>query len=322
MSWRASSCVSARDSDVGDRVTELAARVSNWGRWGPEDQRGTLNTITSEKVASAAGLVRRGDVFSLALPYDDKGPATGRGGRFNPIHTMIATGTDVAARGAPEAYADDLIFMPLQCGTQWDALAHCFLDGQMYGGRPASLVTSRGAAKNGIEHAAARVATRGVLLDIARDREVVALAPGEPIRSADLTAAARRQGVSVEPGDAILLRTGHLGRCRAAADWRLFTEGDSPGLALETVEWLREHDVAAVASDTRGVEVMPFDDPRRLPFHMVAIVHMGLLLGEIFDLDALADACARDHMYEFLFVAPPLPFTGAVGSPVNPYAIR
>jgi kynurenine formamidase len=297
--------------------------VSNWGRWGPEDQRGTLNAITPEKLVRAAGLVRRGEIFSLALPFDERGPMTGRGRRFNPVHTMLATGTDVVAEGIPDGYADDIVMMPLQCGTQWDALAHCFHNGRMYGGRPATLVSARGAAANGIEHLAAHVATRGVLLDLARHRGVSSLAPGEPVEADELDAVARAQGVALEPGDALLLRTGFLGACRAVGDWRLYTEGDSPGLTLGTVEWLRGHDIAAVASDTRRVEVRTGTQTRlSAPFHLVALVHMGLLVGEIFDLDALAQACAGDGIYDFFFVAPPLPVTGAVGSPVNPYAIR
>jgi kynurenine formamidase len=309
------------DADAAAEFDRVVALVSNWGRWGPDDQLGTLNTITPEKITRAAALVRSGKVVSLAFPFDDKGPATGHGHRFNPIHAMLRTGTDAVAQGSSEAFADDIIIMPLQCSTQWDALAHCFDKGQMYGGRSAALVNARGAAKNGIENLARSVATRGVLLDVARHRGVRSLAPGEAIHSDDLEAVARREGVHIEPGDALLVRTGHLGQCNASGSWRLFTEGDTPGLSWKTVEWLRDQDIAAVASDTRAVEVMPSAAARRLPLHVVGLVYMGLLLGEIFNLDELADACARYNAYEFFFVAPPLPVTGAVGSPVNPYAI-
>jgi kynurenine formamidase len=309
--------------ETSSDLDKLAERVSNWGRWGRDDQRGTLNTIDGSKVVRAAGLVRRGDVFSLALPFDEHGPMTGRGRRFNPVHTMLVTGTDVLAEGVDDGYSDDMITMPLQCGTQWDALAHCFHRGLMYGGRSAALVTGRGAAQNGIEQLSAHVVTRGVLLDLARSRGVASLRPGDAVEADELDAVARAQGVQLEPGDALLLRTGFLGYCRSNRDWRLYTEGDSPGLSLHTVEWLHDHDIAAVASDTRRVELRGSAQRGvNAPFHLIALVHMGLLVGEIFDLDALADACARDGTYDFLFVAPPLPVTGAVGSPVNPYAIR
>src|SRR4051812_28893145 len=118
-------------------TNELAQRYRNWGRWGEHDEAGAVNYITAEAIVAAAGLVRKGKVFSLALPLDDEGPQTGAYGRVNPIHTMLQDGGDIAV-GAQDhmlnRYTDDAIYMPLQCSTQWDALAHIFHEGEMYGG--------------------------------------------------------------------------------------------------------------------------------------------------------------------------------------------
>lgn len=136
-------------------VRETGKRLSNWGRWGKDDERGTANFITEEAVKYASTMVKKGRIIPLGIPFDADGPQTGGGGRFNPIHTMTATGADDAVGAQPFPggfrYADDIVTMPLQCATQWDALAHVFYDGMMYNGFPSSLVTSGGAAKNSID---------------------------------------------------------------------------------------------------------------------------------------------------------------------------
>ncbi|MBT8005054.1 MAG: cyclase family protein, partial [Rhodospirillales bacterium] len=132
-----------------------AEKCKNWGRWGPDDEMGTLNFIGPDQVKAAAGLVKKGKTISLGLNFDRFGPQAGLwGNRFNPIHTMLATGTDAVA-GNQDAngirYADDMVSLPLQCGTQWDALGHIFYDDYMWNGYDARLVDSDGAQKNGIE---------------------------------------------------------------------------------------------------------------------------------------------------------------------------
>ena len=310
----------------GAKVVEGGPGLRNWGRLGADDQIGTLNFITPEKVREGAALVRQGKIVSCTLPYDANGPQTGTGRRFNPMLRMMATGTDVAALGDNPhgfGFSDDMIIMPLQAGTQWDGFAHCFAEGQMYNGRDMRLVTSQGARVNGIEQVADKVATRGVLLDIPRFKGVDWLEPGTPVSIADLEGCAQRQGVTVARGDALLVRTGHMALCRAKGSWAGYAGGDAPGLSLETAAWLHAREVAAVATDTWGMEVRPNETPDCMqPLHLILIPNMGLLVGEIFDLDALAEDCAGDGVYEFMFVAPPLPFTGAVGSPLNGYAIK
>ena len=134
-----------------ETVRALAAKYNTWGKWGPDDQLGTLNNVTPERIKAAAQLVRKGRVFSLALPLDQTGPQTGSFGRYNPLHHMIWDGGDIAAGAqdhiAEVRYTDDAAYIILQCSTQWDALAHIFHDGKMYGGHGTELVTSRGAQR-------------------------------------------------------------------------------------------------------------------------------------------------------------------------------
>jgi kynurenine formamidase len=316
-----------------DTVREIAQQCSNWGRWGPDDQVGTLNHIRPSDIVSAAGLVRTGRPFSLSIPLDENGPQTGGFGRFNPIHLMIrdgnaaATGTVVRDfYGGQDRWirgTDDLLILPLQSGTQWDSLAHIVFERRIYNGYDATDVGSKGAIRNDIAQARDRVVGRGVLLDIPRSRGVPWLEPGERIHATDLETAARQQGVDVGRGDIVLIRTGQLAQCRAAGAWGAYAGGAAPGLALDTAAWIHERELAAIATDTWGAEVLPNETPDVFqPMHIILIVHMGLLVGEIFDLEALAEDCAADGTYEFLFSAPPLPITGGVGSPVNPLAIK
>lgn len=305
----------------------VAERCSNWGRWGPDDEIGTLNFVTPESVAAAAQLARTGRVFSLALAFDRNGPQRGLwGNRFNPIHTMLATGTDAVA-GVQDAgglrYADDSVNMPLQCGTQWDALGHIFYDETMWNGYDARLVDSSGAKRNGIEKTKDRMAGRGVLLDVARYCAVDSLDDGQAITSDDLDAVAKAQGVEVRRGDFVIVRTGHMERCLASEEWDGYAGGDAPGLAFETAEWIFAREITAICTDTWGCEVRPNETTEASqPWHWVVIPKIGISMGEIFFLGELAADCARDGVYEFFFCAPPLPITGAVGSPINPIAIK
>lgn len=316
-----------------DTVRALCERHSNWGRWGPDDQRGTLNLVTPRHVKDASRLVRRGETFSMAVPYDEAGPQTGAFGRFNPIHLMIRDGADVIAGssvrdfyGGVDRYfrgTDDLIIMPLQSGTQWDALGHVVFEDKIYNGYGAEWVSSKGAIKNSVKNGAGGMVGRGVLLDVPRALGVDWLDPGHPINGDELQQAADMGGVEVGPGDFVFVRTGAVAMARANGSWGDYAGGDAPGLGLGSVDWIAERDIAALAADTWGLEVRPNETPDVFqPLHIVFIAHMGLWLGEIFDLEPLADDCADDSVYEFFFCGPPLPFTRAVGSPLNPVAIK
>ena len=312
---------------MADQIRETGLKYRNWGKWGADDEIGTLNYIKPEMLVKAAGLVKRGAVFSLAIPFDSSGPQINQPRRFNPIHRMILTGPDFTTgavkRPGGVGFADDMVIMALQCGTQWDALSHCFLDDTLYNGYDADLVSSEGAKKNGMEKMAHGVVARGVLLDIPRVKNLPWLEPGYAITADDLEAAVRAQNVAVGTGDALLVRTGQMAMCKARGGWGDYAGGDAPGLSFHTAGWVHDRQIAALATDTWGMEVRPNEIPNSYqPLHQVFIPNMGLLIGEIFALDELAEDCARDRVYEFLFVAPPLPITGAVGSPVNPLAIK
>jgi kynurenine formamidase len=299
---------------------DLAASVRNWGRWGADDQIGTLNLIDAEAVRAAAALVRRGAVFDLGIPFDENGPQYGNG-RTNPVRSMSVLGGSDPGGGSMR-YNDDVVSMPLQTATQWDALSHVFYDGKLYNDTPAGVVTPAGASRLGIQHQAKGVFGRGVLLDVATHRGVDWLEAGEVITPGLLDDVVARQGVEIRKGDIVLVRTGWRRKFVREGDGRAFLAGE-PGLGLACCRWLHEHDVAAVAGDNWAVEAIPGELPDE-PFavHMVLIRDMGMTLGEMFDLEELAEDCARDGVYEFLLTAPVLKFTGAVGSPVSPLAIK
>ena len=304
-----------------------AETCKNWGRWGPDDEIGTLNYVTPQDIVNAARLVRKGRAFSLALNFDRNGPQRGLwGNRFNPIHTMLATGTDAVAGNQDKGglrYADDMVSLPLQCGTQWDALGHIFYDDKMWNGYDARLVDANGAQKNGIEKTKDRMIGRGVLLDVARHFARAQLADGDAITIDDLETTARAQKVEVRRGDFVIVRTGQMEQRLAAGEWGGYAGGDAPGLAFETCEWIHKKEIAAICTDTWGCEVRPNEtDDCTQPWHWVVIPMIGITMGEIFYLKDLAEDCAADKVYEFLFCGPSLPVTGGVGSPLNPIAIK
>ena len=303
----------------------LATLVRNWGRWGPDDELGTLNFITADVRIAATSLVQRGAVFSLSLPLQADGPQSSSAGRTNPQHFMVASGVDPVQPfdlGGGARYTDDYIFMPLQAATQWDALAHIFYDDLLYNGFPSASVDSYGTHRNWIEKLRGVLVTRGVLFDIPRLRGLPWLPEDDVVTIDDLVAAERMAGVLVREGDVVLIRVG-LGAIRAATGtWDGFRTERMAGVDYRTAEWFHEHGVAAVASDNREVE-SPWGIPGiRVPFHMLALRDMGMPLGEFWDLEVLAEDCVRDGVYEFMLVAPPLPIAGAVGSPVNPLAVK
>ena len=182
-----------------EAIAEASKKLSNWGRWGKDDQIGTLNHVTPEDIVKAASLIRTGKVFALGIPLDRTGPQTGLfGGRFNPIHQMLATGTDAIA-GQQDwnkiRYADDTLMLCVQGATHWDALGHIFYEDKAYNGHDAKLIDSRGLSVLGIEHSKNKMVGRGVLLDIARFRGVKWMQDGESISNDELDKCAKQQNV-------------------------------------------------------------------------------------------------------------------------------
>lgn len=316
----------SRSPDI-EFVREMSLKYRNWGRWGADDELGSMNFVTAEMRALAAGLVRHGKVFSLALPLDDEGPMTGERGRINPSHVMLWDGGDIES-GAQDfllglRYTDDAAYLVLQSSTQWDALAHIYFDGQMYNGHGTDQVTSRGALRNSITNVKDQAVGRGVLLDIARYKGLPALATSYAITDSDLEGCADAQGVKVGEGDFVLVRTGQMGERRSTGSWGDFAGGPAPGLGITAADFFCPRHVAAVATDTWGTEVLPNETADVFqPLHIIMLVNAGIILGEMWDMDSLAEDCAGDGVYEFLLVAPPLTFTGSVGSPVNPQVIK
>jgi kynurenine formamidase len=298
----------------------LGAELSNWGRWGPDDQLGTLNLIGPHHVRAAAAEVASGKVFQLSIAVGKDGPQSGMGGRLNPVHLMSMQPQDWDPHGLQ--VSDDWIIMPLQSGTQWDGLSHIGYDNKLYNGYPADDVSTRfGARRLAVDAMTDRIAGRGVLLDIARLHGVDWLEAGTPITPADLAAAERAQGVTVGEADFLLVRTGW--RTRFLAEGRDGWMSGEPGLGIDCAHWLHQRGVAAVGSDNWGIEVMPSGiDGAVMPLHCVLIRDMGMPLAEILDLEALAEDCVADGRWSFLFVAPPLHISNAVGSPTTPIAIK
>jgi len=269
-------------------VREWGRLYSNWGRWGADDELGTLNFITPDRVLAAASLPRTGQVVSCALPF----------------------GADRADGAAG-------------LGARWQLLARTARDGLAYNDRDIALLPVHGARAGSIDRHADGVVGRAVLLDLPRFVRRPWLDDGTRILPADLDACAEASGVTVDTGDILLVRTGRMTRCFAQGSWQGYADGPAPGLSLRCARWLHERQVAAVASDTACVEVIPHETPDcALPLHQIAVRDMGLWLGDTFHLDRLAEACAADGRYALLFAAPPLPTHGALGAPINPVAIK
>jgi kynurenine formamidase len=304
-----------------EELQALARRVSNWGRWGSDDQRGTLNLVTPESILRGVAAVRRGVAFSLAIPMHADGPQTGGiPGRINPRHRMIAVNQTYT--GDPDDFTtnDDAVDMGVQAATHWDALAHVGYGHRLYNDVPDTAVTDAGAARLGIEHFGP-VVSRGVLLDVARLYGVDHFDGNQAIGAGDLDRCAQAAGVEVQAGDIVMVRTGQMHFLRAGDKTRF--SHPSPGLGVGSIEWCHDHGVAAVATDNLTFEVFPGEDRNAmLPVHMINLRDQGLVQGQLWHLDDLAADCARDGVHECLLVATPLPITGAVGGAVAPTAVK
>ncbi len=284
--------------------------LSNWGRFGPGDQLGTLNLITAEKRAQAAALVMSGRAVSCARPLPTRPDLDNR----NPVqHHMIATGAEGWGGDyfaiAPHGYATSHI----------DALCHIFHDGKLYNGYSTDEVTARGARQLAIHSLREGIVSRGVLLDIPRVRGVEYLVPSQPIFVADLERAEAEAGLRVASGDVLLVRTGRWRYREAKGSWD--PSKAMAGLDASCLPWLHERGVATLGCD--GVsDVVPSRIPEEgMPIHSITIVTMGLHLLDNLELEALAEACTEHARWSFLLTVAPLVVTGGTASPVNPIAL-
>ncbi|HTO68875.1 MAG TPA: cyclase family protein [Myxococcota bacterium] len=293
-----------------EQVLGFHKTLSNWGRFGPKDQLGTINLITPEKRLAAAKGVRSGRTVSCARPL----PTQPSVENPNPVqHHMIGTctegwGGDYFAI-APHGFATSHI----------DALCHIFHEGKLYNGYPIERVTAHGALDLGIHELKDGVVSRGVLLDVPAARGVPFLEAGEPIFPDDLERCEARASLRVEPGDVLLVRTGRWALREARGPWD--PRQSAAGLDASCLPWLHERGVAVLGCDGVSDVVPSRIEGQNLPIHTVAIVAMGLHLIDNLDLEALAAACSEEKRSEFLLTLAPLVLFRGTASPVNPIAL-
>jgi kynurenine formamidase len=289
-------------------------QLSNWGRWGKDDQRGTINLITPAKVKQAAALVKSGLTVSLERRLNTE-KAADNGNPFT--HTMTNTGENPVAG----AYAMDRYEISYHGygHTHMDALGHAFLNGRMYNGYPQSLVTKQGAARNDIAAFQSGLVTRGVIVDIPRLKGVPYLEPGQAIYVEDLEAWEKKTGVKIGSGDAVFVRTGRWARRDAQGPWNA---GQTlAGLHVSVVPWLKQRDIAILGGDGAS-DVAPSQVEGVVqPVHFLMLIALGTPLFDNCDLEGVAETAARLNRYEFMFSAAPLAVPGGTGSPINPVAV-
>jgi len=302
---------------------EIFESVKNWGRWGPDDELGTLNFVTAERVREAASRVRSGRRVSMAIPINKiSGPD-------NPQQAslFVTQGHDVPVDGSKVRFGLDYLGMACHgdCHTHVDALCHISYDGLTYNGRPArQVLRTDGATEQDIAAYSTGVVGRGVLLDIAKHRRVKWLEPGEAVTAAELEACAIAEGLQIGEGDILLLRTGHHRRRLELGPW---DNGPPPrgegkaGLHVDAIPWMHERQIAAFLPDGDGETVPSVVDGITYPIHPLQVVAMGMLVSDSLQFEELAAACEEEQRREFMVVGLPLRLPGGTGSPWNPIAI-
>lgn len=306
----------ARDRLGVKEFQPIFDRCSNWGRWGADDERGTLNLITAEKRIAAASLVREGKTVSLAHPVNTVGDAE----NISPaVHLMVRAG-DVVDGVNVTSIADHLAVSPHgQAHSHLDALCHFAWQGKIYNDRPVTAVTSMGAKANAITIGQDGIVSRGVLLDIPGLKGVDFLEPNQSITIADLEAAEAAAGLRVEAGDILLVRTGRHVRRKVKGPWD--SRVTLAGLHHEVGPWLKDRDVALLGSDgVSDYREHPFDCATH-PIHVLTLVAMGMQLLDNQNLDDIAAACAERSRWAFMLVIAPLKLVGGTASMTNPIAI-
>jgi kynurenine formamidase len=298
-----------------DEVKAYFTTLTNWGRWGPEDELGTLNLITAEKRLEATSSVREGISVGCARPlmFEDRAADV----LYPPQRLMIRSGDAPESTGAAEYVG---VAFHGQTVSHVDALAHQFWDGKVYNDRPQTLITTQtGATVCSVEAMKDGIVTRGVLLDIPRLRGVPYLEAGDEIFPDELEAAEKAQGVRVGPGDALLVRTGWYRRRLEQGPFPVWRE--RPGLQAAALPWLRKREIAAVGADAAqdvepsGYEGIP------MPIHTVGLVAMGLCLLDNLQFEDLVETCERLRRWNFLFIVAPIRLRNGTGSPATPLAI-
>jgi kynurenine formamidase len=306
------------DADV--TAAEFAAlfdSVQSWGRWGAEDELGALNRLTADRVAAAARLVRSGVLVSLSLPLS----TTTAPDCPTPAEVRMTQSHDADVGLGSMGFAKDYVGVDYHSDghTHIDALCHVAYDGRLYNGVAAGSVTAGGAAAEAIDVVKDGLVGRGVLLDVPRLRGVPWLEPGEHVFGADLEAAAGAQGVAIDEGDILLVRTGHPRRLAELGTWD--TARHKAGLHPTAMPLLAERGVAALGCDGNSDTAPSSTEGVAFPIHVLALNAMGVLLLDYLQFEDLASACETAQRWEFLCVTAPLRIIGGTGSPVNPLAI-
>jgi kynurenine formamidase len=298
-------------------VEGLLPRVSNWGRWGAQDDLGTLNYLTDKHARSALRLPAVGRTVTCGRPLR---PGPTAGGDAPMLHHMLATGAESPERGA-HVQADWFGLQPHGSSiTHLDALNHVSWNGQLYNGRPAAVVTAtRGGAFGSGERVSRGIVTRGVLLDIPELLGADWVEPASPITAEQLAACDRKCGTGVRSGDTVMIRTGRDRRLAAGAGRP--AEGELAGVDIDCLPWLHEREVALLGAEGMHEVVPARYAGLATPVHVLALVGMGLWLLDNLALDELAAACRAAGSWEFLFMLAPIALKNSTGIPVNPLAV-
>jgi len=300
---------------------------SNWGKWGEDDECGAINYLDEAEVLRGIQAVEHGRTFTLGVPLGRKGGDPMVADRDQIQHYMsrdrgsYEAGKDVP--GGERQSADDVMILPVHGTTHVDALGHFWYADEMYNGFDPN-TTKGGLDRLSIEPIAERgVVGRGVLLDIARHRGVDSLERNAHISLDELQACAEEQGVELEKRDILVIRTGWLERFYDG-EQELIQEFDEPGITYsqELAEWFHEMEIPAFATDTLANEQTHSEIGLKLPLHAAFLRDQGILFNEVNRLDELADDCADDGQYSFLYTCSPLKIVGGTGSPVNPLVIK
>ena len=302
---------------------QIFESVKNWGRWGPDDELGTVNYLTPEMVRDAASLVRSGRQVSMALPINKvAGPDNP-----NPAIHFVSQGHDIDMHSHGVRFGLDFLGMACHgdCHTHVDALCHISYRGLVYNGKPADeVLTSQGATTFDIAVYRRGLVGRGVLLDVPRHRGVEWLEPGEAVTRSELEEIEGAEGVRLGEGDILVFRTGHHKRRLELGPWI----NDAPpggegkaGLHVDTIPWMHERRIVAFLPDGDGEAIPSSVDGVLYPIHALQVTAMGMLVSDSLDLEDLASACGEEGRCEFMVIGLPLRLGGGTGSPWNPIAV-
>lgn len=318
------------ESTAPDLSELLADAPSNWGKWGADDEVGSLNYLGPEQAIAAASLVRSGKVFTLQRLIGDPNGDPVWPGRKPAVRTQIMdeASWDTGGNGPQFPgglhYADDKIDAFLQGSTQYDALGHVWYDGKLWNGYDARS-TVGGMERASVQPIAERgVVGRGVLLDMARFRGKTHLDTAETFDHHDLMACAQAQGVQLRPRDILLIRTNYLQLFFDIGD-RFYDGFCEPGLQYtpELVRWFADREIPNLVTDTIANEVTTDQNNGvALTLHCALMRNLGVAFTEITDLEELAADCAADGVYEFMYTAAPLKIAQGSGAPVNPIVVK